>query len=192
MGATPILLKCIRDHLNDPVALRQFISTLASLTVRNEYCQQVADDGGLELSTAILEDQTQTKPVIVETLKLLKTLAGNDNVKNDVRTGGIFQLLVATMSKHMASAGIIQAGCGVITATCLRTPKNAEKIIQNDGALLLVTVMQSHMKTASIMTACCNAIRNIVSRSKHLSEKFVALGVESLINEVLRTHSGLT
>ena len=63
--------------------------------------QQVADDGGLELATAILSEEEQSKPVIVETLKLLKTLAGNDNVKNDVRTGGIFQLLVSTMSKHM-------------------------------------------------------------------------------------------
>ena len=39
-------------------------------------------------------------------------------------------------------------------------------------------------------TACCNAIRNLVSRSKHLSEKLVPLGVESLINQVLKTHSG--
>jgi len=188
---TVILLKCIRDHLDNPTALKQFLSTLSSLTVRNEYCQQVADDGGLELATTLLSDEGQTKPVIVETLKLLKTLAGNDNVKNDVRTANVYPLLVAAMSRHMASGGIIQAGCGVVTATCLRTPKNAEKVIENDGALLLVTVLQSHMKTPSIMTACCNAIRNIVSRSKHLSEKFVPLGVESLLNQVLRTHSGL-
>jgi len=188
--ATIILLKCIKDHLSVPSALKQFLSTLSSLTVRNEYCQQVADDGGLEMAVSILSNEGQAKPVITETLKLLKTLAGNDNVKNSIREAGIFEHLVATMSRHMGSGGIIHAGCGVITATCLRTPKNAEKVIQHDGAMLLVTVLQSHMKTASIMTACCNAIRNLVSRSKHLSEKLVPLGVESLINQVLKTHSG--
>ena len=47
------------DHLSVPSALKQFLSTLSSLTVRNEYCQQVADDGGLEMAVSILSNEGQ-------------------------------------------------------------------------------------------------------------------------------------
>jgi len=186
--ATTTLLKLMEDNLENGSDLKQYLSTLSSLTVRNEYCMQVANDGGLRMITQILSNPDQSKPVIVDALKLVKTLAGNDDVKRDVAASGGVPLIVATMNRHMTSGPIIHAGCAAITAICLRTPKNAEQVMDNDGAQLLTNILNSHMKNAKIMVACCNAIRNIVSRSKQLSKNFVDLGVEPLLNQVLKTH----
>ena len=81
--------------------LKQILSTLSSITVRNEYCQQVSDDGGLKMLIQILTNPDVPKSVIFDTLKLFKTLAGNDNVKRDIASSGGIPLIVASMTKHM-------------------------------------------------------------------------------------------
>ena len=67
--------------------LALFLSCLSSLSVRNEYCQQASEKNGLTILFELLVDPDQKPQIVKESLLLLKTLAGNDNVKNDYGVG---------------------------------------------------------------------------------------------------------
>lgn len=75
---------------SNPDLLAELMLTIAALTVRNEFCQTVADAGGLTLiMDSMVEFQDEMK-VIRESFKLLKALAGNDTVKADIIKSIIF------------------------------------------------------------------------------------------------------
>ena len=79
------------------------LSCLSSLTVRNEYCQEVADHGGLDCLFSMLssEDPKPSTTLVKESLMLLKTLAGNDNLKRDIRQTGKIGVIVSILSVHL-------------------------------------------------------------------------------------------
>ncbi|XP_071747823.1 armadillo repeat-containing protein 6-like [Lepeophtheirus salmonis] len=81
--ALTLLNNKLKD-LTEPKDISLLLCCLSSLSVRNEYCKKVADDGGLNIILKVLVDPDQDKNVIKESLKLVKTLAGNDDVKRDI------------------------------------------------------------------------------------------------------------
>ena len=80
-----------------------YLSCLSSLTVRNEYCQAVVDDGGLKCMLDLLVNPDQNKNVVKEALRLIKTLAGNDNVKKDIQNSQGISIIINAMTKHIVS-----------------------------------------------------------------------------------------
>lgn len=69
---------------NSPEVLAELMLTIASLAVRNEFCQTVAEAGGLtSIMDSMVEFHEDIK-IIRESFKLLKALAGNDTVKTDI------------------------------------------------------------------------------------------------------------
>ena len=80
-----------------------FLSCLSSLSVRNEYCQQASDKNGLKLVLELLVDPDQNPKIVKESLLLLSTLAGNDNVKNDIRAIGCIGIIVDAVLKNIVS-----------------------------------------------------------------------------------------
>ena len=56
------------------------LAALASLSVRNEYCQEVMDNGGLQFLHGILVKYTEEVELVTRTLTLLKVLTANDKV----------------------------------------------------------------------------------------------------------------
>ena len=83
--------------------LALLLSCLSSLTVRNEYCQLVADRGLSELF-ALLAKPDQSSIVLKEVLVMLKALAGNDNVKKDINVSKKLPLIVSTITAHLVKA----------------------------------------------------------------------------------------
>ena len=80
-----------------------FLSCLSSLTVRNEYCQSVAENGGLDCLFDLLSDSEQSAQVLKEVLLLLKTLAGNDNLKREIRDSQKIGVIVSIISNNVVS-----------------------------------------------------------------------------------------
>lgn len=60
----------------------------------------MADDEGLKVLLELLVDPDQTKEVVAEVLKLIKTLAGNDNVKRDILKLDGIRVIINSMSKY--------------------------------------------------------------------------------------------
>lgn len=73
--------------------------TLAALIVRNEFCQEVEDAGGLKFIQDIMIDYPDSEKLNWQALKLLKALAGNDNVKSHIVTSGCAPLIVSAVSR---------------------------------------------------------------------------------------------
>ena len=80
-----------------------FLSCLSSLLVRNEYCQQASEKNGLTIVFELLVDPDQKPQIVKESLLLLKTLAGNDNVKNDIRASKGIGIIVDAVLKNIVS-----------------------------------------------------------------------------------------
>lgn len=73
--------------------------TLAALIVRNEFCQNVHDAGGLQFILEVMIDHPESEKLNWQSLKLLKALAGNDNVKAHIVTCGSAPLIVSAISR---------------------------------------------------------------------------------------------
>ena len=85
-----------------PVAeMALYLSCLSSLSVRNEYCQLVSEKNGLTILFELLVDPDQKPQIIKESLNLLKTVAGNDNVKNDIRASKGIGIIVDSILKNL-------------------------------------------------------------------------------------------
>lgn len=78
--------------------------TLASLIVRNEFCQDVTDAGGLKFVLDIIINYPDSEKLNWQALKLLKALAGNDNVKSHIVTVGGAPLIVSVIIRFKVSA----------------------------------------------------------------------------------------
>jgi hypothetical protein len=86
---------------SDSVDLALLLGCLSSLAVRNEYCHTVVDKGGLSCILELLMSPDQKVSIIKAALTLTKTLAGNDNVKKDIRATEGVGVIVETISRHM-------------------------------------------------------------------------------------------
>lgn len=82
------LTTLMKKFENDADVFSDILLTISTLLVRNEYCQTVADAGGVSciLNAFIHEFQNQNDniKVVRESLKVLKALSGNDNVKLEI------------------------------------------------------------------------------------------------------------
>ena len=87
----------------DKKDLSLLLACLCSLSVRNEYCQAVVNDGALRCILDLLMDPDQSKDVIRDSLKLVKTLAGNDNVKRDVAESNGIPIVVKAMAAQTSA-----------------------------------------------------------------------------------------
>lgn len=77
--------------------------TLAALVVRNEFCQEVDEAGGLTFILDIMTEYPDSEKLNWQALKLLKALAGNDNVKSHIITSGCAPLIVSAISRMKVS-----------------------------------------------------------------------------------------
>jgi len=105
-------LQCYKIHLSrkhagflkDPRIIGDLTVTLAALMVRNEFCQEVEDAGGLKFVLEIMTKHPSSEKLNWQALKLLKALAGNDNVKSHIVTSGCAPLIVCLMNRMNVSS----------------------------------------------------------------------------------------
>lgn len=91
------------ENAESPSHLKQLLSCLSSLTVRNEYCQAVVEehDGLKCILDLLLDSNKQNKGIVSESLKLLKTLAGNDNVKRQIGESNGIYIIISAISNYL-------------------------------------------------------------------------------------------
>lgn len=82
--------------------------TSASLIVRNEFCQEFENAGGLQFILDVFTNYPDVEKINWQALKLLKTLAGNDDVKAHIITSGIAPLIVYAISRFRVCICIMQ------------------------------------------------------------------------------------
>ena len=75
--ALKLLTKCLEKHQSNLKTLEASLSAIRSLAVRNEYCQEVVDEGGLRHVQTILHTYPQVGQSRYFCFLLIKTISGS-------------------------------------------------------------------------------------------------------------------
>nr|CAD7199591.1 unnamed protein product [Timema douglasi]CAD7396268.1 unnamed protein product [Timema poppensis] len=121
-------------------------------------------------------------------LTLVKSLAGDDDVKARMGTAGIAPLIVLAMNNHKQSASLAATASACMAAITLRSPANSKSLIEAGAAEAILETMKTHQNDTIVQKQCSWAIRNIVSRDRSLNNTFLSLGAEELLQEALKRH----
>ncbi|CAG5114583.1 unnamed protein product [Candidula unifasciata] len=182
------VLQLCEEYKKDTSVLAELFLTLSCLAIRDEFCHEVMDRGGVTLILNACRNAIEDKNIVRQAMIVLKTLAGNDEVKHEIAKLGGIELIVAVLDKYQNNALVAEAACKVLTTITLRNEDNCRKVVQCQGHEYIVQVMKLHPKEIGVQKNACMALRNLVSRTKELTESILPLGVESLLNEIINHH----
>ncbi|XP_018423913.1 PREDICTED: armadillo repeat-containing protein 6 [Nanorana parkeri] len=187
-GGLKLLIEAAKAFTDDTGVLSELCATISRLCVRNEFCQDVVDLGGLNFMVALLADCIDHQELIKQVLSAIRAIAGNDDVKDAIVTSGGTDLIVVAMNRHLSNAQVCEQGCAALAMLALRKPENCKVIMEGGGALAALQAMKVHPKDANLQRLACMVIRNLVSRTQDFSQPILEMGAESLILQARNTH----
>ncbi|XP_036939341.1 armadillo repeat-containing protein 6 [Acanthopagrus latus] len=183
-----VLIEAAKAHPNNSSVLSELCATLSRLAVRNEFCQDICDLGGLKLMMTLLADSYESAELVRQVLSAIRAVAGNDDVKDAVVNAGGVQLIVIAMNRHMSNSAVCEQGCACLSVLALRKPNNCKVIMENGGALAAIQSMKTHTDAVNVQKQACMLLRNLVSRTNNYNQPILEMGAEALITQALRTH----
>ncbi|XP_021561991.1 armadillo repeat-containing protein 6 isoform X2 [Carlito syrichta] len=183
-----VLIEAIKAFLDNPGVLSELCCTLSRLAVRNEFCQEVVDLGGLDVLVTLLADSRDHQDLVKQVLSALRAIAGNDDVKDAIVRAGGTESIVAAMTQHLTSPQVCEQSCAALCVLALRKPDNSRIIVEGGGALAALRAMEAHPREAGVQKQACMLIRNLVARSQAFSKPILDLGAEALITQARATH----
>lgn len=187
-SALNVITSLIPRFRKDKVVVGDLMITLAALIVRNEFCQEVEDVGGLQFVVDIMIDYPDSEKLNWQALKLLKALAGNDDVKSHIITSGCAPIIVSAVSRMKESECVVTAGLACISALTLRCPSNAGVFYDCGAPLVIIDAMKAYSKSVSVLRQAAWAIRNMSVRNKSECKEFIAYGVEDVLGKAIQMH----
>ncbi|XP_070830344.1 armadillo repeat-containing protein 6 [Chaetodon trifascialis] len=183
-----VLIEAAKAHFDNTSVLSELCATLSRLAVRNEFCQDICDLGGLKLMMTLLADSYESPELTRQVLSAIRAIAGNDDVKDAVVNAGGVQLIVIAMNRHMSNSTVCEQGCACLSVLALRKPNNCKVIMENGGALAAVQAMKAHTDVSNVQKQACMLMRNLVSRMQNYCGPILEMGAEALIAQALKTH----
>uniref|UniRef100_A0A4W2DAR9 Armadillo repeat-containing protein 6 n=1 Tax=Bos indicus x Bos taurus TaxID=30522 RepID=A0A4W2DAR9_BOBOX len=195
-GGLKVLIEAAKVFPDNPSILSELCSTLSRLAVRNEFCQEVVDLGGLSVLVALLADcndhqvgvHSCLRELVKQVLSALRAIAGNDDVKDAIVRAGGTESIVAAMTRHLASPQVCEQSCAALCVLALRKPANSRVIMEGGGAQAALQAMKAHPQEAGVQKQACMLIRNLVARSQAFSQPILDLGAEALISRARAAH----
>ncbi|CAL7946401.1 unnamed protein product [Xylocopa violacea] len=187
-GALNVLTGLMPRYKKDRGVVGDLMITLAALIVRNEFCQEVEEAGGLKFVIDVMIDYPDSEKLNWQALKLLKALAGNDNVKSHIITSGCGPIIVSAISRLRDSECVVTAGLACISALTLRCSSNAGVFYDCGAPLVIIDAMKAYPKSVNVLKQAAWAIRNMSVRNKAECSEFVAHGIEDVLASALRLH----
>ncbi|XP_043541775.1 armadillo repeat-containing protein 6-like, partial [Chiloscyllium plagiosum] len=173
---------------DNPSVLSELCSTLSRLAVRNEFCQDIVDLGGLTFMVALLADCIEHQEVVKQVLGAFRAIAGNDEVKDAIINAGGTDLIVLAMNRHLGTPQICEQGCAALGMFALRKPENCRVIMEGGGALIALQAMKAHPAEVNVQKQACMLLRNLVARNSDFSQLILEMGAEVLILQAKTTH----
>ncbi|XP_030631449.1 armadillo repeat-containing protein 6 isoform X2 [Chanos chanos] len=183
-----VIVEAANAHPKNTSVLSELCATLARLAVRNEFCQDIVDLGGLKFMMTLLADNLDCQELVKQVLGALRAIAGNDDVKDAIVNTGGTELIIMAMNRHMGNAQICEQGCAALCVLALRKPNNCKVIMENGGALAALQAMKTHPAEVNVQKQSCMLLRNLVSRTRDFSKSILEMGAEALIGQALASH----
>ncbi|CAN9503465.1 unnamed protein product [Ophioblennius macclurei] len=183
-----ILIEAAKAHIDNTSVLSEICGTLSRLAVRNEFCQDICDLGGLKLMMTLLANSYESAELVRQVLSAIRAVAGNDDVKDAVVNAGGVQLVVIAMNRHISNPAVCEQGCACLSVLALRKPNNCKVIMENGGATAAVQAMNTHTNAVNVQKQACMLLRNLVSRMRNYCQPILEMGAEALIVQALKNH----
>ncbi|KFO55167.1 Armadillo repeat-containing protein 6 [Corvus brachyrhynchos] len=183
-----VLIEAAKAFMDNSGVLSELCATLSRLSVRNEFCQEIVDLGGLNFMVTLLADCMDHPDVVKQVLSAIRAVAGNDDVKDAIVDAGGTDLIVLAISHHLGNPQICEQGCAALCMLALRKPENCSVIMEGGGALAALQAMKAHPQEVAVQKQACMLIRNLVSRSRDFSQPILEMGAENLITEARAAH----
>lgn len=81
--------------------------TLSKLAVRNEYCQEICDKGGLKFVLKCVDEKHLKDITLLKSaLSLLKSVCNNDQVKHEATKSNVIESLKQVLQKYNANSQV--------------------------------------------------------------------------------------
>ncbi|KAJ8357730.1 hypothetical protein SKAU_G00205240 [Synaphobranchus kaupii] len=183
-----VIVEAAKAHPNNMNVLSELCRTLSHLAVRNEFCQDIVELGGLKFMMTLLADSLDHQELVKQVLSALRAIAGNDDVKDAIVKAGGTELIVMAMNRHMSNPQVCEQGCAAMCVLALRKPDNCNVIMDTGGALATLQAMKTHPGEVSVQKQSCMLLRNLVARTQTFTQPILEMGAEALIGQALTTH----
>lgn len=180
------IIQLLQKYKNDEELINDLLLTISAIVVRNEFCTDVEDAGGLDFVLNALNDFMHNQKIIRHCLRLLKVLAGNDVCKAHIIQKGGAPIITNALKQSSENPQTAPVGLTCIAAMTLRSPENSKALFEAGVANVIVIIMKMYPDVMDIQKAGCWAIRNMVSRSRYQNQTFLQLDVEIILLENLK------
>lgn len=96
------------NHTLDDETLANLMFTLSKLAVRNEFCQEICDKGGLKFVLKCIEEKhLKNMHLLRSALSLLRSICNNDQVKYEATKSNAIELIKQVLIKYTANPQVI-------------------------------------------------------------------------------------
>ncbi|CAO1302948.1 unnamed protein product [Diamesa tonsa] len=189
LGELTLLLTTFKDDCD---LLADLMLTIAALTVRNEFCQVIADNGGLTRILDAMVEFPDSIKIARESFKLIKALAGNDGVKVKIIQHGVAPIVESSLNRFKDDESIAKNALLCISTLALRLKETSTALFETGVAETIIQTMKIHENNQVIQRNGAWAIRNMVSRSREQCETWLSLGAEDVLNTALKNHPSIS
>ncbi|NWS03217.1 ARMC6 protein, partial [Motacilla alba] len=145
-----VLIEAAKAFTDNSGVLSELCATLSRLSVRNEFCQEIVDLGGLNFMVTLLADCMEHPDVVKQVLGAIRAVAGNDDVKDAIVDAGATELIVLAISQHLGNPQICEQGCAALGVLALRKPDNCGVIVEGGGAAAALRAMKAHPREVAV------------------------------------------
>lgn len=183
-GMLTKLLNLVKDYKN----VKEVYQALSKLTIRNEFCKEVLDSGGVEFLLDSLSDPENSASLLKSKISLIKAVSGNDDAKIEIAKRNGIEIILNSLNTYMKNAPIAEISCATLASVVLRQPNHSNIVIENGGAELISRVISVHMETPVVLSSACLLIRNLVSRVKEHSTALLDRGIEEQLRMIGNRH----
>ncbi|KAI1230651.1 hypothetical protein IHE44_0010125 [Lamprotornis superbus] len=152
-----VLIEAAKAFTDNSGVLSELCATLSRLAVRNEFCQDIVDLGGLTFMD-----------VVKQVLSAIRAMAGNDDVKDAIVEAGATELIVLAISHHLGNPQICEQGCAALCMLALRKPENCSAIMEGGGALAALQAMKAHPREVAVQNSVLACKRTLCFPTKSI------------------------
>eukprot|EP00698_Gefionella_okellyi_P023857 TRINITY_DN8268_c0_g1_i1.p1 TRINITY_DN8268_c0_g1~~TRINITY_DN8268_c0_g1_i1.p1 ORF type:complete len:381 (-),score=103.77 TRINITY_DN8268_c0_g1_i1:152-1201(-) len=188
-GVVELLLEPLVKISDSPDHVGEVCATLSKIVVRDDICNFIVTKGGLANIISLLQRHNAHRIVAKNAVAVLKTLAGNDEVKEIISNGPALSLILTVMDAHADNAQTMEQACAALAALMLRNPANCAKVAAENGIPAIVKALRVHFAEPRVVKNACLAIRNMVVRNAELRPQVLAEGTEQLLRMAARTNA---
>lgn len=187
-----LLIECMRSMQGIDLKPRQMellCHSLRQVCVNDEICKATVEEhGALAVVLPVLQDDADKVDLVTACLKLLRQLAGSDQVKARLVQDNILDLLKEQVRMHATHPLVPEFAIGLLAVLCLRNPETASAATTEEMAGIIVETMELHSENGRVQRSCCMAVRNMVVRNEDYRAMWLEAGIEPMLRQAKRKH----